>query len=76
MLPADKTLVDYLHDFYSDKPVPKNVENVLTEICAGKAEGKSINQIRRELENLGYDFSFEELQDVVVAYETMTGEKL
>ena len=72
----DQWLVDSAHDYYNDVPIPNMVEKVLVEICAGRAEGKSLKVIRNELRDLGVQISLRDVRGVLTAHQQHTGEDL
>lgn len=73
---ADQWIVDSAHDYYNNVPIPRLVEKVLVEICAGYKEGKSFKQIRNELRDFGVQISIRDIRGVLDAHQQHTGEDL
>ena len=72
----DQWIVDSVHDYYSGQPIPGIVEKVLVEICAGRAEGMSISQIRKALDDCGVKLSKRDIRGVLMAHQQHTGQDL
>ena len=72
----DQWIVDSIHDYYNDIPVPSLVEKVLVGICAGRSENKTIKQIRDDLNAIGYKISKRDVSGVLSAHEEHTGDDM
>jgi len=72
----EQWLVDSAHDYYEDAPIPSLVESVLVEIYTGRKKGKSINCIKKDLNELGVRVTISEIRGVLTAHQQPTGEDL